>query len=132
MNPPPLLGLRHIALFTYHLDACVDFYVNKLKMKIVWQPDADNIYLSTGSDNLALHRSKEDFQQATQQRLDHLGFFIGNKEEVDQWYQYLLTQQVTIFAPPKDHRDGARSFYCRDPEGTVVQMIWLPGMSAAS
>jgi hypothetical protein len=27
---------------------------------------------------------------------------------------------------PRTHRDGARSFYCRDPEGNLVQMIYHP------
>jgi hypothetical protein len=27
---------------------------------------------------------------------------------------------------PRTHRDGARSFYCYDPDGTVVQVIHHP------
>jgi hypothetical protein len=27
---------------------------------------------------------------------------------------------------PRTHRDGARSFYCYDPEGAVVQVIHHP------
>jgi catechol 2,3-dioxygenase-like lactoylglutathione lyase family enzyme len=33
---------------------------------------------------------------------------------------------VDIVKPPKTHRDGARSFYCRDPDGNVVQFIHHP------
>jgi catechol 2,3-dioxygenase-like lactoylglutathione lyase family enzyme len=94
-------------------------------MKIVWQPDADNIYLSSGTDNLALHRAPADFTAAQHQRLDHIGFFLDDNKDVDMWHEYLRAQQVKIIAAPKDHRDGTRSFYCADPDGNVVQMIYI-------
>jgi hypothetical protein len=33
---------------------------------------------------------------------------------------------VVIKAAPRTHRDGARSFYCLDPDGNTVQFIFLP------
>ena len=33
------------------------FYVDLLGFAVEWEPDADNVYLSSGIDNLALHRS---------------------------------------------------------------------------
>ncbi len=125
-KPAPTSGLRHVALYVNELAACEHFYVDLLGMKIVWRPDDDNLYLSSGSDNLALHRAPSGARFAAQQRLDHIGFFLATREEVDVWYAYLRIQQVEIKAPPKDHRDGARSFYCCDPDGNVVQMIYFP------
>lgn len=95
-------------------------------MQIVWQPDADNVYLSSGHDNLALHRAPAGFQPAKDQRLDHLGFFLTEPEAVDAWHDYLKAEGVTIKAAPKDHRDGTRSCYCADPDGNVIQMIYYP------
>ena len=34
-----------------------------------------------------------------------------------------------MHSQPKTHRDGARSFYCADPDGNVVQMIFHPPIS---
>lgn len=124
-HPNPHLGLRHIALYAKNLEACVQFY-ELLGFKIVWQPDPDNIYMSSGSDNVALHRAPTDFMPARHQHLDHLGFFLAKKEDVDTWHAFLVNHAVTIKAAPKDHRDGTRSFYCADPDGNVVQMIWCP------
>jgi catechol 2,3-dioxygenase-like lactoylglutathione lyase family enzyme len=126
-KPTPHRGSRHVALYVQKLDECVNFYVNLLGMKIVWQPDADNFYLSSGDDNFALHRAPENFHAASHQHLDHIGFFLGTKNEVDEWHTYLVEHQVEIKAKPKDHRDGTRSFYCADPDGNVVQMIYYPG-----
>ena len=122
------LGLRHIALFVQKLEECCDFYTKLLGMKIEWQPDADNIYLTSGSDNLALHRAKTE-TATSGQRLDHMGFILATPEDVDRWHEFFVEQGVKILAPPKTHRDGARSFYCRDPEGIAVQMIYHPPIS---
>jgi len=125
-KPNPTGGLRHVALFVKNLDACEHFYVEQLGMKIDWRPDPDNLYLTTGSDNLALHRAPADFTPVKPQRLDHIGFFLREKEDVDSWFDYLSHLGVKIMAKPKDHRDGTRSFYCADPDGNVVQMIYYP------
>jgi hypothetical protein len=37
---------------------------------------------------------------------------------------------VTLRTAPRTHRDGARSFYCEDPAGNVVQIIFHPPISA--
>lgn len=125
-KPRPHLGMHHIALFVQNFQECQHFYVDLLGMKVVWQPDNDNLYLSSGSDNLALHRAPANFLPTKQQRLDHLGFFLATPQDVDVWHDYLLANAVTIKAAPKDHRDGTRSFYCADPDGNVVQMIYIP------
>lgn len=125
-KPNPHRGLRHLALYCSHLEATVHFYTDLLGFSIVWQPDPDNVYLSANDDNLALHRAKPDFQMDGHQRLDHLGVFLNTKDDVDAWHTYLKNAGVTIKAAPKDHRDGTRSFYCADPEGNVVQLIYYP------
>jgi len=70
--------------------------------------------------------SSRDFFDAKHQRLDHIGFFLSERDEVDRWHEYLRANHVEIKVPPKDHRDGTRSFYCADPDGNVVQVIYYP------
>lgn len=126
-KPKPHGGLRHVALYVKNLSECARFYADILGMQLVWQPDADNYYFSSGTDNLALHRAPANFNLAEQQRLDHIGFFLTERDEVDVWYQFMLQNHVEIKAMPKDHRDGTRSFYFADPDGNVIQMIYYPG-----
>lgn len=126
-SPPKHAGLRHAALFVQNLDGCVEFYTRLMGMEVEWQPDPDNYYLSSGNDNLALHRATEP--HGSGQRLDHIGFIIDDPDDVDVWHQHMVGHGVEIAQPPKTHRDGARSFYCRDPDGTLVQIIFHPPIS---
>ena len=125
-KPPPTAGLCHVALFVKKLEECLYFYTHLLGMKIEWQPDPDNYYLTSGVDNLALHRLKTTESLGSVQRLDHIGFLLRDPADVDSWCEYLAANQVIIKMQPKTHRDGARSFYCQDPDGTFVQMIYHP------
>lgn len=129
VRPAPTAGLRHVALFVAEFDATVAFYRDLLGMRVEWQPDADNVYLCSGSDNLAIHRFQGAARDPAQQRLDHIGFILQTPELVDQWYEFLVQNGVRIQAQPRTHRDGARSFYCLDPDGTAVQMIHHPPIS---
>ena len=134
-RPGTTAGLRHLALNVANLENSVDFYTRLLGMEIEWQPDADNYYLSSGNDNLALHRaSTVKGEAATQSQghraLDHLGFIIDKADDVLHWYEFLQQEKVEMLSDVKDHRDGARSFYCRDPDGNAVQIIYHPPLSA--
>lgn len=126
-SPPATSGLHHVALYVEDLAACERFYVELLGMQVEWQPDADNLYLTSGKDNLALHRAEGGLEG--RQRLDHIGFTLRQPEDVDQWYSFLSEKGVRMKTPPKTHRDGARSFYCLDPGGTLVQMIYHPPLA---
>ncbi|MCI0401441.1 MAG: VOC family protein [Gammaproteobacteria bacterium] len=125
-RPEPTCGLRHVALNVRNLEACERFYVDLLGMNVEWRPDANNVYLCSGNDNLALHRTPNNQPLGGPQHLAHIGFIVKTPEQVDAWYAYLRSQGVTTKAAPKTHRDGARSFYCDDPDGNTVQLLYHP------
>src|SRR5881392_2467356 len=135
MNRPRHVGLRHLALNVHKMDAMKRFYIDLLGFAIEWEPDPDNVYLSSGTDNLALHRSTRAAGSATTDAadtsgaaspLDHLAVIVRHAEEVDQWAAFLEHHGVRIAANPKTHRDGARSCYVEDPDGNHVQIIHHP------
>ena len=130
MRPDIGFGMRHVALYVQDLPACEHFYVELLGMRVEWRPDPDNVYLTSGSDNLALHQASVAERDESVQRLDHIGFFLPRAQAVDAWFAWLSRHDVPIRTPPRTHRDGARSFYCYDPDGTLVQMIHHPPVCA--
>ncbi len=125
-RPGSTLGLRHVALRVKNLEACERFYTELVGMSVEWRPDDDNVYLTGGQDNLALHRVSCQFFPTHEQRLDHIGFIIRDINQVDAWCKFFKANGVTVVQEPRTHRDGARSFYCLDPDGNTVQMIYHP------
>jgi len=133
MPQPTHRGLRHLALNARNLPAMKAFYVDLLGFRVEWEPDADNVYLTSGIDNLALHRAP-DVGAAPADRagaLDHLGLIAAAATDVDAWAAHLEAHGVTLDMRPKTHRDGARSCYFRDPDGNRVQVIHHPPISGA-
>ena len=133
MDRPAHAGLRHLALHARDLDAMKRFYVDVLGFAVEWQPDPDNIYLSSGIDNLALHRAAALPTGPSvwmNQALDHLGLIVRAPEDVDRWAAFLESKGVELPAKPKTHRDGARSCYFHDPDGNTIQIIHHPPISS--
>jgi catechol 2,3-dioxygenase-like lactoylglutathione lyase family enzyme len=152
MQRPSHAGLRHLALHARRLDEMKQFYVDLLGFAIEWEPDPDNIYLSSGTDNLALHRSTDASRlcpadtdvsvgaaghgdeaampaRTSDSVLDHLGLIVRSADDVDRWADFLEGHGVIIDAKPRTHRDGARSCYFRDPDGNRIQIIHHPPIS---
>lgn len=123
-KPKPTAGLRHVALQVVDLETCEKFYIELMGMEVEWRPDQDNVYLTSGNDNLALHRAAKT--DSDNQILDHIGFFINEIDQVEQWYIFLKESGVQMKTEVCNHRDGARSFYCYDPAGTTVQIMYHP------
>jgi len=129
-RPAALNGLRHIALVVPNFEECERFYVEILGMTVLRRAHDDLVNLTCGNDNLSLGRAKGDaVPAAAGGTLDHFGFIVDTKEELDAWHDYLAEQGVTITRGPHDHKDGARSFYCLDPAGNVVQPLYHPSVS---
>ena len=138
MERPTHQGLRHLALNARDLDAMKHFYVELLGFSVEWEPDADNIYLSSGIDNLALHRTSNNAgfsprgalpSFGASPALDHLGLIVRAADDVDRWAAFLESRGVAIDAKPRTHRDGARSCYFKDPDGNSIQIIHHPPIS---
>ena len=115
------------------MDAMKRFYVDLLGFAVEWEPDPDNLYLSSGIDNLALHRSTPltagHPTEAANASLDHLGLIVRAAADVDRWAAFLESRGVTLDAQPRTHRDGARSCYFSDPDGNKIQIIHHPPIS---
>ena len=131
---PTHKGIRHLALHVESLEQMKHFYTEVLGYAVEWEPDSDNVYLTSGTDNVALHRSVRGTtnEVSSSNALDHFGLVVSSPMDVDSWADYLHAQNVVLDKAPKTHRDGARSCYFRDPDGNQIQIIYHPPISDRS
>jgi catechol 2,3-dioxygenase-like lactoylglutathione lyase family enzyme len=123
MSRPAMLGIRHVALTIRDLEAAEKFWVAVMGYEVEWRPDADNVYLHGGRDNLALHRGDVSHGGSDAGQLDHLGIAVPTAADVDAWAAHLAAHGVPLKAQPKTHRDGSRSLYFRGPQDLLIQII---------
>ena len=132
---PPLQGLRHLALRVRDIRKAREFYQRIFGMKVIWEPDPQNCYLSSGTDNLALHEiAQTDTLGKTPtlvSPLDHFGFIASTPQVVDAWAAWAGQNGVAIIKTPKQHRDGSYSCYLADPDGNTIQILYEPTISRA-
>ncbi len=121
--------MRHVALRVRDVGRSKAFYRENFGMDLVWEPDPENVYLSSGTDNLALHAASAESAPAERQQLDHLGFVVDSAERVRELEGEFRDRGVKIVQPFKVHRDGSASFYLADPDGIVIQMLYEPHLS---
>ncbi len=121
-----LCGLAHLALRVSDLERSRHFYEHLLGMQVVWAPDPENVYLTLGPDNLALHQIPQGESLSPGGTLDHFGFIVENEAFVDAIAKALIDADVPILKQPRRHRDGSYSFYFSDPDGNVIQMLYEP------
>jgi catechol 2,3-dioxygenase-like lactoylglutathione lyase family enzyme len=126
---PLFMGLRHVALNVRNVRRSLEFYSKVLGMKLEWMPDEENAYLTSGQDNLALHQLPQGSEPGPWQMVHHIGFVVRHPDNVDAWADRVRNQGIVLAAEPKTHRDGARSFYFRDPDGLLIQLIYHPPIS---
>jgi len=129
---PLFLGLRHVALNVRDVQKSIEFYSKVLGMKLEWMPDEDNAYLTSGQDNLALHKLPPGVEPGRIQTIHHIGFVVRRPEDVDRWAEKIRRHGLGLVQEPKTHRDGARSFYFHDPDGLLIQLIYHPPISDKS
>ena len=126
------LGIRHLALKVRNFEKCFKFYTEVLGMDVDWKPDEENVYLTNGLDNLALHYDKDVSTNTNDSRLDHFGIFIKKKEDIDKYLSHMKDNNVKIHKEKKIHRDNSISFYVEDPDGNILQILWHPMLSHGS
>jgi catechol-2,3-dioxygenase len=133
MSAPVIRGLRHLALKVTDIRQSRAFYECLFGMRVVWQPDPDHVYLSSGSDNLALHQipveELGEYMDPHGQFMGHFGFVVETPQAVDRMFEWIERNGVKIVQGPKRHRDCSYSFYLADPDDNTIQVLYEPTIS---
>jgi catechol 2,3-dioxygenase-like lactoylglutathione lyase family enzyme len=133
MSLPVIRGLRHLALKVTDVERSRAFYENLFGMHVVWQPDPEHVYLSSGPDNLGLHQIPGNdvaaYRGSPPRFMDHFGFIVETTQAVDRMFEWIEGSGAKIVQRPKRHRDGSYSFYLSDPDDNTIQILYEPTIS---
>ena len=121
---PLVKGLRHVALKVTNLEASKTFYQTWFGMRIVWEPDAENVYMSSGIDNLALH-------QIPNEQIPRTGRDTGNS--LTTWGLSWSHRKAWTGCMNGSSRKGSRLSITRSAiETAVIHFTWpIPTVSSS-
>ena len=109
MTAPVIRGLRHLALKVTDIRRSRAFYERLFDMRVVWQPDPDHVYLTSGSDNLALHQIP----------FEELGEYLGTHGQFMGHFGFVV----------ETPQDESYSVYLADPDDNTIQVLYEPRIS---
>ena len=114
-------GIRASNLFLYYQDPgkALDFYSNILGMEVVADYEMAYILRMATDSYLILVDASKGMHKADEPKTVALALLTG---QLDQWYQYLLTQQVLIKYEYQIKEGSAHDgFVVVDPEGYLLE-----------
>ena len=105
--------LQAVSLGVSNFQKSVNFYQDVLGLEV--EVMAPGHYATIPRVNISLASSGDVI---TSQGF-HVELVVDN---VDAWYKYLETQEVTLLTEPQTQPWGARNFYMLDPEGHKLEL----------
>ncbi len=118
--------MGHVALNVSDLDRAEKFYTEVFGMRLVWKNAGEIAFLECGPDDLALIQVPAGQRPSGPSDLNHIGFRVRTREEVDAAAAQMRRRGLAISDGPRAHRDGSYSFYLDDPDGHSIQVLWDP------
>ncbi len=115
-RPSPFNGMRHIALVVEKFEECEAFYTDIMGMEVLRRANENLVYLTCGNDNLSLGRAKAQ-RVCSPTSVDHFGFIVNSKEELQEWYEFMQARGVTLLDEPHDIAMARGAFIVKIPRG---------------
>jgi catechol 2,3-dioxygenase-like lactoylglutathione lyase family enzyme len=137
-------AIRHFGIVVSDLERSLDFYVNKLGLKVVKRIDESGVFIDSISGlksvlvttvkmaaedgnliELLYYKSHPrtplEGKDISQIGASHAAFTVDNIDEV---YTKLSAAGVSFTSSPKNSPDGfARVTFCKDPDGTLLELV---------
>lgn len=138
------MNVRHTGIVVSDLDRCLAFYRDLLGLEVVRDIDERGDYIDriTGLEGVRVRTVKlaaagggmvellkfeshpappHPGRSAADPGCSHVAFTV---DDLDAHYRRLRAAGVWFHAPPQLAPDGgAKVTYCRDPEGTIIELV---------
>ena len=114
--------MRHVALKVKNVAQSKTFYREILGMDVVWEPDAENSIFLQAATTLRSTLSRQIRGERGRKAIDHLGFIVESTERVKELEAEFIAKGASFTV--QSTAAAAASFYCADPDGIVIQMLY--------
>ena len=122
-QPPPIVGLHHVAIHVNDLEEAATFYTEVIGLKEINAPSnakSNRIRWFDVGDGKALH-----MMEAPVNIPENRAHFAITVEDIDGWRSYLESKGVEVHGPRVEVYSAERVFM-RDPSGNLFELVkWL-------
>lgn len=132
MSPAPITGISHLDLSVSDIDASSDWYVRVLGLRRLHRaelPGRTMVVLLAGEAGLIIGLNAHDGRpdgRFDERRvgLDHVGFGVASREDLDDWQRHLAESGVEH--SPVEDTDVGSALVFRDPDNIQLEIWWNP------
>jgi catechol 2,3-dioxygenase-like lactoylglutathione lyase family enzyme len=134
----PARGIQHVDLAVGEVERSLAFYYGVLGplglkerfRKLTYRQTEEVVYLEYGVQGLGLRPADGGAYRYHEVGIEHLGFEVDDRAEVDEAYKRCVSAGGKIQSPPEQHYvdDGwdYYAFFAFDPDGIRVEVFCWP------
>ncbi len=122
------LQLKETCLYSEELHRMRAFYEGILGLMTISHVEGQHIFFRAGNSVLLCfnpHASSRKEEPPPHHGYGeiHIAFEIGETEDLDRWHDHLRNSGVRIEQVQYWHKKNKRSFYFRDPEKNLIEIL---------
>lgn len=117
-------GINHITIRVNRIDRSEEFYGKILGFELLRKMGQSMaVYKIGDEDTLVIVEAETSYDPNSRDfRVDHIGFYLDNTEQVDEMASYLRENEVTILSGPANRKKG-RFVFASDPDGNLIEFF---------
>ncbi len=118
-------GINHITIRVNDIERAEEFYGDILGFELVRKMGKSMAVYQVGDeDTLVLVEAETSYDpESRDYRVDHFGFYLDSKEEVDEMADYFREKEVTVLSGPANRKRG-RFVFISDPDGNMLEFFY--------
>jgi len=117
-------GINHMTIRVNEIERAEEFYGEVLGFELVRKMGQSMAVYKIGKeDTLVIVEAETNDPNSRDFRVDHIGFYLDSKDQVDEMAKYLRENEVTILSGPANRKKG-RFVFASDPDGNMIEFFY--------
>ena len=119
-----ITGVEHIALFSGNPEALRDWYARVFAFRIVKEDESKRTYWLQAADGMLFELKKEHAESTEHgDKVGGLRHVALTTDRFEDTVAQLMRERVEIIMDPTISATGGKTFFFRDPDGNIYQLI---------